>query len=680
MKQILSRAWTAPLFLLFVTIATYGLLIPKLGFYWDDWPKVWFLHTLGPSGFKQVYAIDRPFLAWTYMITTPIFEERPLNWQIFELFCHWLSAISVLWTLKIIWPNHAREALWTALLFLVYPGFSQHSISLIYSHYFLILALFIFSLGTMVLSIRKPRWFWQLTVVSILTSVYCIFSIEYFSGLELLRPILLWWTLSESPDSPPPRKRLLRSLALWSPYLAISLIFVLWRVWVIRFPTYQPLLLESFIQKPWLTLIHLLQTTVSDVIEVSIYAWAQVFRPPTVMDFGLKSTLMHWGLVVFIAISITTYLIIGKRTSSNESASSIPMIVWSKQAFITALASLLVGGLPIWIAKLPMSLDFPEDRFTLPMMFGVSLLIASVFSLLRCNNLLKIIIVGLMVGLASGKQFQFENEFRRAWEDQKRFFHQLSLRVPGLAQGTTIVINKESIIYASDNSLTAPINWIYSPNNSSTEMGYMLYDLNVRLGLGLGGLKPDTPIHQKYRATSFDGSTSQLLAIYYAPPRCLRVADPILDDSLPIMGGTFSQAVALSRIDLINLDADPEAYLPEKIVGPRPVLTSWCDYFEKADLARQKGDWQQIVELGEIAFSLNDKPNEASERIPFIEGYANVGYWEQAWKLTNESIQQDESVGRALCQAWSRIERTAKGSEEGKRTIRQVKDELACTN
>ncbi|MFQ5923650.1 MAG: hypothetical protein ACE5M4_12480, partial [Anaerolineales bacterium] len=55
-KSWLAGPWLHPVILLLVAAVAYGPLIPWLGFYWDDWPKAWFLHTLGPSGFHAVYA------------------------------------------------------------------------------------------------------------------------------------------------------------------------------------------------------------------------------------------------------------------------------------------------------------------------------------------------------------------------------------------------------------------------------------------------------------------------------------------------------------------------------------------------------------------------------------------------------------------------------------------------
>ena len=39
-----------PLILLVICFLPYGLIVPLLGFYWDDFPYVWFYHFGGITG------------------------------------------------------------------------------------------------------------------------------------------------------------------------------------------------------------------------------------------------------------------------------------------------------------------------------------------------------------------------------------------------------------------------------------------------------------------------------------------------------------------------------------------------------------------------------------------------------------------------------------------------------
>ena len=82
----------------------------------------------------------------------------------------------------------------------------------------------------------------------------------------------------------------------------------------------------------------------------------------------------------------------------------------------------------------------------------------------------------------------------------------------------------------------------------------------------------------------------------------------------------------------------------------------FCYYFERADLARQFGDWDSVVKYGEIALSLKDHPFDSAEQFVFIEGYAHVGNWGRAVDLSKRPYEfSNEIMGPMLCRLWRRI-------------------------
>jgi hypothetical protein len=121
------------------------------------------------------------------------------------------------------------------------------------------------------------------------------------------------------------------------------------------------------------------------------------------------------------------------------------------------------------------------------------------------------------------------------------------------------------------------------------------------------------------------------------------------------------------------------ATLPEQIFEANTsTLEQWCYYFQKADLARQVQDWEQVASLGDTAFKLDDSPNHASERVPFIEGYAHVGDWETAVGLTLDTIEINKFMGPMLCDTWERILREIPSSESLVAAVQKVEARLAC--
>jgi hypothetical protein len=101
---------------------------------------------------------------------------------------------------------------------------------------------------------------------------------------------------------------------------------------------------------------------------------------------------------------------------------------------------------------------------------------------------------------------------------------------------------------------------------------------------------------------------------------CVHVLDgenlELSDNSLPeIM--TIAPYSRLDRIELNNDMVTP----PKSIFGEEPA-EGWCYYYEKADLARQRGDWKEITRLGDIVSERDLRPYDWIEWMPFIEGYA----------------------------------------------------------
>ncbi len=266
--------WT-PLFLLLLTAVCYGPLIPWLGFYWDDWPAIWVLHSLGGEGLKDYTATDRPFLGWLYAATMPTVGESPLAWHLFALATRWLSAVAVWWCLRGLWPERPKEIATAACLFTVYPGFTLQPIAWCLSHVLMMLGLAIFSLGAMIWAHRLHHWYWPLMIVAVASAALEMMVSEYFVGLELLRPVLLWLVLSAvSHNSTRTFGLVLRS---WLPFVVVLALYLVWRLMLFH-PSGvndQSKVLEIIHSAPLAYLAHRLYAIATDLIEAGLVAWTR---------------------------------------------------------------------------------------------------------------------------------------------------------------------------------------------------------------------------------------------------------------------------------------------------------------------------------------------------------------------------------------------------------------------
>ena len=156
--------------------------------------------------------------------------------------------------------------------------------------------------------------------------------------------------------------------------------------------------------------------------------------------------------------------------------------------------------------------------------------------------------------------------------------------------------------------------------------------------------------------------------------------DPQYEEQ-PYLSDLTRVFLPISNPERILPDGAP-GYPPQEILGPEPEH-GWCYYFEKADLARQMQDWDEVVRLGDAALELGYTPeksgsNSPYEWMPFIEGYAHSGRWEQAASLTEAAFEKDASYGAMLCNLWSEGIETRPDDEQASKAWEAVGKKLAC--
>jgi hypothetical protein len=668
MKKLFSSERFVPLTLLISCIICYGILIPWLGFYWDDWVYIWFTKTLGATGFVDVFSHDRPFLAILYSINLPLLGSNPIVWQIAALIWRWLATLAFWKCLRLLWPSRPRQALWASILLAVYPGFSQQWISVIYSEAFIILAAFFASMALMMAAIRRKLPLWPATIVAVLLSTFNLFSTEYFFGLELLRPLFIWWIIGEATADL--KLRFKKSFLQWIPYLIVLICFTIWRVFFFQSNNYQISAMDSLSSTPQATIIDLMKSLGSNFVTGGWLAWNQIFNPPNALEFQVTTTRLFWLAV--LAMFIFTYFSLTRihfETEETEEVSHRPE-KWGWQAVLLGALTLLAGGIPFWIAHLPLTLVFPWNRFTLALMPGSVLLLVGLFEIL-------IILIGILVSLAAGWQFYNANTFRREWESSRDFFWQLSWRIPGLKPNTLLLTHEFPFKYYSDNSLTAPINWMYAPDFKGRDMPYMLNYLSVRLKNSLPSADPDTPVTQTYRALDFTGNTSDSVALYLDTGGCLKVMDSVYTtaDTIPDLPYKMEPAIPISNLSRIVTNPEKPA-IPAPQYQPEPAH-GWCYYYEKVDLARQEGDWHEAARLGTEALDNKILPNTPTDWPLFIDVFGHTNNWKKATGLTESAYATNPGLQPALCALWDRIAKQAL-DDNGKASVKYAKSYIKC--
>lgn len=362
----------------------------------------WIRYQLGAEALTKYFSTNRPVWGLLYQLTTHIFPQVPIYWQIFALIWRWLGAVVVWLIVREVWKDKPRFALGVALLFLLYPGFNQQWGAYVYSHFFIVLFFFLLSIYLM---LRHK------TIAALVFSALNLWMMEYFFVLEVARIGLIWTSLRNS--YPDPKQRLKPSLKLWTPYLALFTLAVLSRLFIFNNQIYGFGLMSQLKADPFATLIALTQNFFTSLGLVSVAAWGQVFTGLDTTIHGTRTIALYSVVTLIIFAVVLIYIYIFQKDEQDSKRRD----AW--YAIGLGLFLLPFAGVPFWTTGLVISLSHPASRFTLPFMLGVSLVVMGLLELIPAR--IRYTALAVLVGLAAGRQFLWSTEYVRDWQNQKIF-------------------------------------------------------------------------------------------------------------------------------------------------------------------------------------------------------------------------------------------------------------------
>ena len=675
MKPLKFPMKTVPLVLLLLCLISFGLLIPWLGFYWDDWPFILMGRLQGARGFIEFFKYDRPYSGWLYILISPILGSKPYLWHFFSLFLRWMTTVAMWLSLRSLWPGRLREITWMTFLFAIYPSFNQQPVSVTYAQGWLDYLLFFVSVGCMIQMVRSPRRFWIYLAISIITLCLNLSISEYFIGLEVLRPIFLWLVLR--PVYGNWEHRIKKVLVLWSPYLIVTLAYISWRLFFVKISggdPNRPELLFDLISQPFPTLVHLCQVILQDFSHIVLGTWYETIKPELI-DLTRSFFLVGFLISLFSAVMVAFYL---SHLQSNEMESSPKGDKWLHQPILIGFIAVLLGSLPAWITNRQAIVGLYASRFGLAAMFGISMLVIGLIEWFSSRKFPKIVLISVLIGLAVNYHIYTANQYRWSWEKQSRFYWQLFWRAPYIKPNTAILSDGEIFPYVGIYSTSTGINLLYPQPENSTSMAYWFFSLGRGLWRDTEELIQGSVLSEDFRTFSFKGESLDSLVLFYEPVggRCLWVLSPddVDNDKLPKL---TTDVAGISNLDRIVQEPPKPWQIPQNIFGHEPVH-DWCYYFEKAELAAQMGDWQRVAELGLEAERNGFHATDARELISFIEGYARSGMLSLAEQWTIRAYRVNPLLESRLCKLWTTIENDSPSSSALNSVLTTVRDRIKC--
>jgi hypothetical protein len=303
-------------------------------------------------------------------------------------------------------------------------------------------------------------------------------------------------------------------------------------------------------------------------------------------------------------------------------------------------------------------------------MFGASLLtLAGILWLIRVQQR-KLLLTAMLI-FAVATQVLVVNRYRLDWEMQRNYYWQLAWRAPALQPQTAIISFEQPSASIPGYDASFALNVLYNGRivNGATPYWFFTNDrfLNFKL-------LPGRPISYDDRNLKFTGNTSESIAVLrQGSDRCLQVLDAAYTNE-PFYEADESQLIPISNVGRIRAEAGQDPPNPQ-VFGSEPDH-DWCYYFEKADLARQLGQWSSVLELEKQAKAQALAPGFGPEYVPFIEAHARSGDWQKALELSQAADITTAEMKPLLCFTWDRLGKLpgANGS-----AVEKARQTFSCT-
>ncbi len=633
-KRIHLSEWTAPLALLLAALLSYGLRLRGMGFYWDDWPYLYLFQRGGTELLRNSLGADRPTLSWLYTLMMSLLGTSPLAWQMFALLARLLTGWAFYFLLRQVWPGERMGALTAALLFTVYPGFGQQWITVVWGNGLLLLAFCLASLGLSLVGAREgsPMTRWAARSAGLIAAGMVLFSTDYFFGLELLRPALLWLVIRGNGN----RQRLRLTILNWLPYALLVTAYTLWRVFFQSFSHGGFSLLGASREDFAAALLWLLERIIADAGIAGAAAWAGALTWPGALQNAWKEAAAALAaLAVFLPL----------LAWSDDGRTGNP---WPAQAMRLGLAAFLLAGVPVWVAKLPLGLSFPWDRYTLSLSAGVTLFLTGLFFWAVRNPVPRAALAAVLIAGAVGAHNVRALTYVESWSQTRDLLWQIAWRAPALPAGTLILGGGDLPAYMEDDSLTGAINWIYSPRGEGQNLDLAWLDAHERFRKLLF-LQEDVEVVKGYPGAKFEGTTNQALVLRTSNSECLSLLSGPQDALRGDLDEYALRALPLARVDLAgNGKLSPNF---PGFLQPEPERL-WCYHYLKAQMAAQEMDWEAVKEHYDLASAQGGKPTSAAEYLPFVQAAVRTYRWGDAGELSRRALDASERVRPALCRVW----------------------------
>ncbi|MCC6298085.1 MAG: hypothetical protein IT314_02215 [Anaerolineales bacterium] len=645
-RTLIKPPYIEILLLILISGLVYLPYVPQLTYYLDDWYYIYDGVVGGPNIFHSMFSVDRPARGYFFDIYFSVFGPTPFPYHLGAYFWRLFAGICAFLLLRTIWPYGKTFAFFSAILFVLYPGYSWWVSAVEYQPMVASLALQVFSFFMTIEAIITSK-----KQLKVFFALFAIFSgwaylslVEYAIGMEIFRFICIYLCLSKSEENSHILKKVINSIKTWSWNLIIPLGYSYWRLFLFentRNATDINLQLQKFKMAPLNVLQYWLGNFVDSLLDLSFYAWYKSFWANLLKAISRSAVVEEIVLAIFISTLLGFYIVKTNIASEKKLEKGI-----SFQATRLGLLSVVAGIIPIVLANRYINLSF-YSHYGLPISLAASILLVGLISYIVSSSRIFNLLVGILIVIAGLSNSLWAKEIIYIQKSFENFWWQASWRIPDLLPDSTLItlypntkvvddgLGREdavSLIYFPETQVDVPIRFPVSNLIPFSDELLPLLDEG----------KKESAKYRTHKTIINYGNV--LVLTQPTPSSCVRV----LANSTNIFSENDSELIKkisfFSNIRIVRLQS--EQHTPQTYAFGNEPRRGWCYFFEKADLEIQRQNWERAAQYGDEAQSLGLRPTDVVEWYPFIQAYAMMGELEKleviALKTTDEDYFNDQ--------------------------------------
>ncbi|MBC7876727.1 MAG: hypothetical protein H7Y59_06095 [Anaerolineales bacterium] len=650
-KQFDGTFWWGALIIFIISAIAYLPLAHKLGYLNDDWYLMYDMQVKDVNFFHEIFSGDRPGRAFAMIPLFSIFGFEPFYYHLSAYLFRFLGGIGLYWALQMLWPQKRFSTLAAALLFTIYPGFLSQTNAIDYQSHILGIFLAVLSVALTIKSIITNERTLRILFAagSILTGWGYLSQMEYFIGMEVFRFVsvfvLIWRAQEESA-----RQKITKWVTASLPFLLIAGGFLIWRLFFFeaeRKATDIGLQVSQAFSSP-LTFLWWLNYLVQDMFSVVLVAWG---LPIYVLAFPMRlrdmMSAFGWAGLAVLVVIFGMWKFKKNEPVSNTALEAESGSQFRYEALWLSLASIIGGLLPVILVNRHVTLP-DYSRYTLIASVGAVLLLTIVIDNIS-SHIVRSTVLGFFVAVAV--MAHYGNAVKAVNETiaTRNFWWQVAWRAPDIKTGVTLIASYPGSPISEDYFVWGPANLIYYPekqNSNPVEIQLPAAVLTNEVVLEIiTDRGVETPLRRgNYLQRDFG---NVLVMIQSSSSGCVR----LINGDAPELSPRDHQRLFLiapnSRLE--NVITESQFHNPPSVVFGEEPDHGWCFYYQKADLARQRGEWEQIPDLLKEALNQGYYPEDNLEWMPFLQAYAILGD-EEKMRSMAKLVTTDKFLRLQVCE------------------------------